>query len=90
MVTGLDHAVGLVLSADGAYAYISEQSAAPDGGRVSQFRLSDGTRTPLATGLIAPFFLTWATTGQTGLYCLQRDPANSLVTVDLAGAGPRR
>jgi hypothetical protein len=87
VVTGLDHAVGLVLSADGGYAYISEQSTGPDGGRVSQFRLSDGTRTALATGLTAPFFLTWTTTGQTGLYCLQRDPANSLVTVDPAGGG---
>ena len=87
VLTGLDHAVGLVLSADGAYAYISEQSTGPDGGRVSKFRLSDGTRTSLATGLTAPFFLTWTTTGQTSLYCLQRDPANSLVTVDAAGAG---
>jgi hypothetical protein len=87
VLTGLDHAVGLVLSADGAYAYISEQSTGPDGGRVSRFRLSDGTRTPLATGLTAPFFLTWATAGQTSLYCLQRDPANSLVSVDLAGPG---
>jgi hypothetical protein len=87
VLTGLDHAVGLVLSADGGYAYISEQSTGPDGGRVSRFRLSDGTRTSLATGLTAPFFLTWATAGQTSLYCLQRDPANSLVTVDPAGAG---
>lgn len=87
VLTGLDHAVGLVLSADRGYAYISEQSTGPDGGRVSRFRLGDGTRTPLATGLTAPFFLTWTTTGQTGLYCLQRDPANSLVTVDLAGGG---
>jgi len=87
MLTGLDHAVGLVLSADGGYAYISEQSTGPDGGRVSRFRLSDGTRTSLATGLTAPFFLTWTTAGQTGLYCLQRDPANSVVTVDLAGGG---
>ena len=87
VLTGLDHAVGLVLSADRASAYISEQSTGPDGGRVSMFRLSDGTRTSLATGLTAPFFLTWTTTGQTSLYCLQRDPANSLVTVDAAGAG---
>lgn len=87
VLTGLDNAVGLVLSADGAYAYISEQTTGPDGGRVSQFRLGDGTRTALATGLTAPFFLTWTSAGQTSLYCLQRDPADSLVTVDLAGGG---
>ena len=85
VLTGLDHAVGVVVSADGRFAYISEQTVGADGGRVSEFRLSTGVRTALATGLTAPFFLTWADAAQTSLFCLQRDPSNSLVTVNRSG-----
>lgn len=87
VLSGLQNAVGLTLSADGQFAYISEQTTGTDGGRVSRFRLSTGQRVGLATGLTAPFFLTWADAAQTTLYCPERDPANLLVTVNAASGG---
>lgn len=85
VVTGLQFAVGITLSLDRQFAYISEQTTGPDGGRVSRFQLSNGQRVGLATGLTAPFFLTWADSSQTTLYCPERDPANALVTVNTSG-----
>ena len=64
VVTGLENAVGITLSLDRQFAYISEQTTGPDGGRVSRFQLSNGQRIGLATGLTAPFFLTWADSSQ--------------------------
>src|SRR5207253_677838 len=51
--------IGLVLSSDLQYAYVSEQS-----GRISKVQISSATRTTLATGLTSPFFLTWADAAQ--------------------------
>jgi len=87
VLTGLDHPVGVVLSSDALFAYVSEQTSGPDAGRVSKYRLADGTRTALATGLTAPFFLTWTNALEHGLLCTQRDPANSLVLIDAASGG---
>ena len=54
-------------------------------GRVSSFQLSNGQRVGLATGLTAPFFLTWTDSTETSLYCPLRDPANAVVTVNTGG-----
>lgn len=58
ILSGLQNAVGVVLSADRQFAYISEQTTGPDQGRISRFQLSNGQRHPVVTGLTAPFFLT--------------------------------
>ena len=87
VLSGLQNAVGLTLSNDRQSAYISEQTTGPDVGRVSRFQLSNGQRTALATGLTAPFFLTWADSAETTLYCPERDPVNALVAVSAAGGG---
>jgi hypothetical protein len=84
VISTLNFAVGLVLSADLQYAYISEQTTGPDKGRVSRFSLSGGARTPLVTGLTAPFFLTWADAAQTTLIVPQRDPVNSITSIVVA------
>ena len=86
ILSNLENAVGLVLSADLQYAYISEQTAGPDKGRVSRFQLSNGARQPLAKGLTAPFFLTWLDAGQTSLLVPQRDPANNITMINVAAA----
>jgi hypothetical protein len=85
VLTGLQNAVGVTLSLDRQFAYISEQTTGPDAGRVSRYQLSNGHRVGLATGLTAPFFLTWVDSTQTSLYCPERDPANTLVTVSTSG-----
>ena len=81
MASNLKRAIGLVLSADRQFAYVSEQ----DGGRVIRITLSNGAVTVLATGLTAPFMLAWANTGQTALLVAERDPANRVTQVNLSG-----
>jgi DNA-binding beta-propeller fold protein YncE len=83
VLSGLQNAVGVVLSADRQYAYISEQTTGSDLGRVSQFQLSNGLRTGLATGLTSPFFLTWSDASQTMLLVPERDPVNLLTSVNV-------
>jgi hypothetical protein len=83
LATGLDHPIGVVLSADLQYAYVSEQTTGPDLGRISKIQLSSATRTTLAKGLTNPFFLTWADAAQDALFVPLRDPANSIITVNV-------
>jgi hypothetical protein len=89
LLTGLSNAVGLTLSADRQYAYISEQMTGAGAGRVSSFQLGSGTRQTLASGLINPFMLTWADAGQSTLYVTERDPANRLTSISVATATPQ-
>jgi hypothetical protein len=86
LLTGLDHAVGVVLSSDLQSAYVSEQTTGADGGRVSRFDLTSGTRHGLVTGLTAPFFLAWLDTAETSLLVSERDPANRVTMIDVATA----
>jgi hypothetical protein len=71
---------------DRQLAYISEQTAGPDQGRVSSFQLSNGTRKPLATGLTGPFHLTWSDATQASLLVAERDPANRITSINVAAA----
>ena len=43
----------------------------------------NGTSSVLYTGLTQPFFLAWDQTTGKGIFCVQRDPANSLIRIDL-------
>lgn len=80
LLSNLQNAVGLVLSADRQYAYISEQTT----GSVSRFQLSSGSRQPIVTGLTAPFFLTWLDAAQTSLLVAERDPANRISLINVS------
>jgi hypothetical protein len=77
----LNNAVGLVITDDGLYAYVSEQTS--PSGRIREIRLSDGSATVIATGLVAPFFLTFEDAGETSLFVTERDPADRVTRVDL-------
>lgn len=81
IVTGLDGAIGLLMTQDGQYAYVAEQGA---GGRVTRIRLSSGHREVLVTGLTAPFMMTWTDPGESGILIAERDPANRITRIDLA------
>lgn len=83
VLSNLENAVGLLLSDDRKFAFISEQTAGSDKGRVSRFDLTTGARAPLATGLINPFFLTFDL-AHTAIMVPERDPANRVVRIDLA------
>ena len=77
IATGLRHPVGLVVDAAQDYAYVTEQ----DHGALSCIDVSSGSIKQLTTGLVAPFFLAWDKDAK-GIFCIQRDPANSLVWLD--------
>lgn len=83
VASGLDNAVGVVLSADLQYAYVTEQTTGPGLGRVSKIQVSTAGRTTLAGGLTTPFFLTWADAAQDSLFVPQRDPVNSILAVNV-------
>lgn len=81
IVANLNRAIGLVLSADRQFAYVSEQGA----NRVIRITLASGVVTELATGLTAVFMLCWANAGQTALLVAERDPANRVSQINLGG-----
>ena len=78
IATGLGHPVGLVVDAAQKFAYVTEQ----DKKALTRIELASGTATQLYTGLVSPFFLAWDKAA-TGIFCVQRDPANSLVKLKL-------
>lgn len=77
-VGGLGHPVGLVIDANADYAYVTEQ----DKSSLTRIELATGKIQVLYTGLTAPFYLAWDKHA-TGIFCVQRDPANSLVKLKL-------
>ncbi len=79
ITSALNQPIGLILTRDLQYAYVSDQS-----GRISEIQMSSGTVTTVASGLTNPFFLTWADAAQDALYVPQRDPSNSIVMVSIA------
>jgi hypothetical protein len=83
ILTGLVNPVGVVITSDLQYAYISEQMVGAAQGRISRIQLSNKSRTTIASGLTAPFFLTWADPAQDAILVPQRDPANSIVSVSV-------
>jgi hypothetical protein len=85
-VTSLTNAVGIVLTADLQFAYVTEQTPGPDQGRVSRIQMSSGSRTTLVTGLTSPFFLAWSDASQTTLLVAERDPANRITGINVSSA----
>jgi hypothetical protein len=79
VITGaLTYPIGLTLTSDLQYAYVSDQS-----GHINEIQISSGAITTITTGLTNPFFLTWADAAQDMLYVPQRDPSNSIMTVSV-------
>ena len=77
LLSNLNLAVGLAMSADGQTAYISEQGP----NTVSAYALPGAAKTVLAAGLVQPFFLTWSDATQTTLYVTQRGAASSVAAI---------
>jgi hypothetical protein len=78
VATGLGYPIGIVVDRDEEFAWVTEQHS----GSLTKVKLSTGAKTPVVGGLIAPFYLAWDKDA-TGIYCVQRDPSNSLVRIDL-------
>lgn len=79
LYSGLNRPVGLTLSSNLAFAYVSEQGLSG----ISRIELSTGTKILIANGLTNPFFLTWNDSTETKLLVPQRDPANKVSLIDV-------
>lgn len=79
IASGLAQPIGLVVDAKHRYAYVTEQGT----GSLSRIKIANGQKASLFTGLVSPFFLAWDSAAK-AIYCVQRDPANSLVRLKLA------
>ena len=80
LISNLRNAVGLLLSNDLQFAFVTEQV----GGTLSRINLSNGVREVLVSGLTAPFMLTWSDPGESAILVAERDPANRITRVNLA------
>jgi sugar lactone lactonase YvrE len=83
LATGLDRAVGLVMTANGRFAYVSEQTATATNGRITRIDTTSGARDLVAGGLTAPFMMVWNDAGEGGILLAERDPANRVTLIDL-------
>jgi hypothetical protein len=79
LYSGLNFPVGVILSSDLTFAYVSEQGLSA----ISRIALGTATKISIATGLTAPFFLTWADDSESLLLVPERDPANRVSQVDV-------
>ncbi len=88
LVPDLHFAIGLVVSANGRYAYVTEQLAGGNG-RLSQIDLMTNLRTVLFTSPTAPlFFMSWADPGRSSILVPERDPADDVWVIDLTNSPP--
>ena len=87
LAAGLKRAIGLLMSADKRFAYVSLQ--APSGHRVERIDLAAANREVIASGLSNPFFMTWTDPVESGILLAERDPANRLAHIDLTKASPK-
>ncbi len=78
----LENPVGLVITSDAQFAYVSEEVAPT--GRIRKINLSTGASTVIVTGLTpAVFFLLWGDPAESSLLVAERDPVDLVVRVDL-------
>ena len=78
---GLERAIGLLVSGDHKYAFVSEQSGA--GGRVRRIELDTGAIETLLSGFTAPFMMAFNDASESAILLAERDPANRIALIDL-------
>lgn len=83
VVSSLANAIGLLVTDDGRFAYVTEQL--PTGrSRLVRIDLNTSARAELFTSPTATlFFLSWTDASQSGILVPERDPANTVWMVDL-------
>ena len=84
IISDLQGAIGLLISKDLKFAYVSEQTRA--GGRVTRVDLGTKQRQVMVSGRTAPFFMTWVDANEKAIYLVERDPANRITLLDLTTA----
>lgn len=84
VVSTLNNAVGLLATADMSVAYVGQQTAGATS--VCRVSLENGRVDVLPIALTAPFFMTWAGPGESGILITERDPANRVTLLDLTAS----
>jgi hypothetical protein len=82
IASGLENAVGLVLSDGDGFAYVSERGAS--GGRVRRISLPAGTISTIATGFTQPAMMTWSDPSRARIVLCEGVSANRLTVIDLS------
>ncbi len=83
LVSGLEGVIGLAMTSDQQFAYITEQTAGGKG-LLSRVEIRSGRREILTDTLTAPFFLTWLDASEANLLLTERDPAHRITMVDVS------
>jgi hypothetical protein len=86
VANNLENAIGLLVTKDKQYAYVSEQTPGPHMGTVSRITLSTGNHERLVEGLTNPFLMTWTDASESAILIPERDPANRISLIDLTRA----
>jgi hypothetical protein len=81
----LENAIGLLVTGDHRWAYVSEQAAG--GGRVRRVDLASGRLEPVLGGFTAPFMMAFNNASESAILIAERDPANRIALIDL-GVSP--
>jgi hypothetical protein len=81
LASGLDHPIGLLVTADRQTAYVGEQAAS--GGKVVKIELMTAARSDVHTGFTEPFFMTWADASEDRILITERGAARRLDAIDL-------
>jgi hypothetical protein len=84
VATGLDDVRGLLMTSDGRFAYVSE-----DTGRIRRFDLATNTNIEIASGLAGPRYMTWADAGESVILLAAHSPTPGVVLkIDLTVSPP--
>ena len=81
VATGLSSPRGVLLTGDGRFAYVSD-----DSGKITRFDFATNTRKVVASGLNGPRHLTWADAGESVILFPQPNPAGTVLKVDLTAS----
>jgi hypothetical protein len=81
VASGLEQAIGIVITPDATTAYVNEQGA--EAGRISRISLDSGARETVINNIPNIFFLHWANAAHDSILTVARDPENLLVSINL-------
>jgi hypothetical protein len=81
VVSNLGTAVGLLMTSDFQFAYVSLQSGG--GNKICRINMATGQRELLPPTFTAPFFMTWTDAGESAILITERDPVNQVTMIDL-------
>jgi hypothetical protein len=86
MASGLQYPLGLLLTKDFRYAYVSEMTGIQSFGRLVRIDVSTGQKEFVLDGIIGQHYLTWADSNESGILITENNPQSRLLLIDLKSA----